>query len=67
MQYMWLVMRESGYTLYTNSGEYHRFFQMACDCKAYCMASDIVTTTINKKTDDDTIKAYTEMTGRRYE
>jgi hypothetical protein len=31
------------------------------------MASDIVTTTINKKTDDDTIKAYTEMTGRRYE
>lgn len=66
MKTMWLIKRDTGYTLREYDGSYCRFFQMACDCKAFCMSLNIKPIIIDKKTSEETLKLYTEMTGLKY-
>jgi hypothetical protein len=61
---MWLIKTEHGYILEEHDGTIVKFFVMACDSKAWCMAENISPIYLTRKSNPATMITYTEATGK---
>jgi hypothetical protein len=61
---MWLIKTEHGYMLEDLDGKLVQWFDMAANCKAYCMENGIDPIYLSKKTPIDYHQAYERMTGK---
>ena len=59
----WLIKTEHGYMLEDNQGIV-KWFDMACNCKAYCMEQGITPVILNQKMPTVYKDFYTMCTGR---
>lgn len=60
----WLIKTEHGYILEDNQGKIVKYFDMACNSKAYCMEQGIEPVYLNKKTELAYKEFYTMCTGK---
>lgn len=60
----WLIKTEHGYILEDNVGEFVQWFDMAANCKAYCMEQGIEPVYLSKKTEIAYTQLYTMITGK---
>lgn len=61
---MWLIKTSHGYKLEDEKGNYLKFFTMACDSKAWCMSENISYTYLTRKSNEATMSAYKQATGK---
>lgn len=61
---MWIIKTEHGYMLEDIRGNLVEWFDMAANCKAYCMEKEIDPVYLSKKSRLIACDAYTIMTGK---
>lgn len=61
---MWLIKTKHGYLLEDRVGNILEWFDMACNCKAYCMEKDIHPSYINSKSSNADCQRYEDATGK---
>ena len=60
----WLIKTEHGYMLETKYGKIVKWFDMACNCKAYCMEQGIEVFYLKPKNRLVERRAYEYWTGK---
>lgn len=61
---MWLIKTEHGYMLEDELGRMVKWFDMAANCKAYCMEQGVTPVYLSKKSVIERKEAYTRATGK---
>jgi hypothetical protein len=60
----WLIKTEHGYMLEGKYGNIIKWFDMACNCKAYCMEQGITTVYLKPRCRLADQQAYEALTGK---